>query len=243
MAHGLKEYRTLDPNEVINNIERLSRRINERFPDAGLYKLAINLLSLARETKYRTEYISSPIYWVRTINVLLIAIIITGIIGTLYSIHLPETGFHFFEFIQILEAGINDVVLIGAGVFFLVTIESRIKRGRAVKALHELRSIAHVIDMLQLTKEPERILKRGKRTESSPEEAMTPFELSRYLDYCSEMLSLTGKLAALYGQDFNDSVALAAVNELEALTTGLSRKIWQKLVILHSYTSGQKSPV
>ena len=61
---------------------------------------------------------------------------------------------------------------------------------------------------------------------------MSRFELSRYLDYCSEMLSLTGKVAALYIQDFDDEVALAAVNEVEDLTTGLSRKIWQKLMIL-----------
>ena len=39
-------------------------------------------------------------------------------------------------------------------------------------------------------------------------------------------------MAALYIQDFDDEVALAAVNEVEDLTTGLSRKIWQKLMIL-----------
>ena len=63
---------------------------------------------------------------------------------------------------------------------------------------------------------------------------MSRFELSRYLDYCSEALSLTGKLAALYIQDSSDGVALQAVNEIEDLTTGLSRKIWQKLMILYS---------
>jgi hypothetical protein len=46
------------------------------------------------------------------------------------------------------------------------------------------------------------------------------------------MLSITGKIAALYIQDFDDDVALAAVNEVENLTTGLSRKIWQKLMIV-----------
>ena len=46
------------------------------------------------------------------------------------------------------------------------------------------------------------------------------------------MLSLTGKVAALYVQDFEDGVALQAVNEIEDLTTGLSRKIWQKLTVV-----------
>jgi hypothetical protein len=63
---------------------------------------------------------------------------------------------------------------------------------------------------------------------------MTLFELSRYLDYCSEALSLTGKVAALYVQRFDDAVALDAVNEVEQLTTGLSRKIWQKLTVLYA---------
>jgi hypothetical protein len=42
---------------------------------------------------------------------------------------------------------------------------------------------------------------------------MTRFELTRYLDYCSEALSLTGKVAALYIQNFEDEVALQAVNK------------------------------
>jgi len=64
--------------------------------------------------------------------------------------------------------------------------------------------------------------------------ALTPFELARYLDYCSEMLSITGKIAALYAQDLEDGVVLAAVDEVEDLTTGLSRKVWQKLMILYA---------
>jgi len=43
----------------------------------------------------------------------------------------------------VLEAGINDIVLIGAGIFFLGTLEVRVKRSRALKALNELRAIAH----------------------------------------------------------------------------------------------------
>lgn len=69
-------------------------------------------------------------------------------------------------------------------------------------------------------------------TPSSPTRTLTPGQLARYLDYCSEMLSLLSKLAALCAQRFNDPVTLAAVNELEALTNGLSRKVWQKIMIL-----------
>jgi hypothetical protein len=56
--------------------------------------------------------------------------------------------------------------------------------------------------------------------------------LTRYLDYCSELLSLVGKLAALYAQSTSDPVVLQAVNDIEQLTNGLARKIWQKIMML-----------
>jgi hypothetical protein len=152
-------------------------------------------------------------------------VIVAGLILMVTRLRPPPGSFELGQFIQVLEAGINDVVLIGAAIFFLITIEARIKRRRALRALRELRSIAHIIDMHQLTKDPERI---------DPDRPMTARELGRYLDYCSEMLSLTGKVAALYVQDFEDDVALQAVNEIEDLTTGLARKIGQKLTIVTS---------
>ena len=60
---------------------------------------------------------------------------------------------------------------------------------------------------------------------------MTRVDLARYLDYCSDLLSITSKLAALYVQSVNDPIADWST-EHEALTVGLSSKIWQKIVIL-----------
>jgi hypothetical protein len=61
---------------------------------------------------------------------------------------------------------------------------------------------------------------------------MTSFELNRYLDYCSELLSLTGIIAGLYAQNSEDPVLVDTVSDIEQLTNGISRKIWQKLMIL-----------
>ncbi len=61
---------------------------------------------------------------------------------------------------------------------------------------------------------------------------MSEFELSRYLDYCSEMLAVIAKLAALYAEQIQDPAVIAAVNEMETLTSDLGRKIWQKIMIL-----------
>jgi hypothetical protein len=97
-----------------------------------------------------------------------------------------------------------------------------------------------VIDMHQLTKDPSLVLgtERVKDTAASPKRVMTAFELGRYLD-CSEMLSLTGKVAALYAQDLDDPVVVEAVNDIEMLATNLSRKVWQKIAILQAATLGQ----
>jgi len=223
---------SLDADEIVRTIDTLSRRIEERFPGAGLGRVCGELLAIARHARERAQWIARPILALRIATVSLAILIVAGLGLTVARLRPPMGGFEVGQFIQVLEAGINDLVLIGAAIFFLGTLEGRIKRRRALGALHELRSIAHIIDMHQLTKDPERTVGDAPATESSPPRRMTSLELGRYLDYCSEMLSLTGKVAALYVQHFDDSVALQAVNEIEDLTTGLSSKIWQKLMIL-----------
>ena len=46
------------------------------------------------------------------------------------------------------------------------------------------------------------------------------------------MLSITGKVAALFAQSVNDEVVIEAVNDIEALGSNLSRKIWQKITLI-----------
>ncbi|MEZ4620115.1 MAG: hypothetical protein R2867_32060 [Caldilineaceae bacterium] len=232
-----ESYTSLDATKIIGTVERLSRRVGERFPESGLYQVAKQLLTLAHQAHQRSIYVARPIYWIRIVIGLLIVFILLGIVGMVTTIAALDivVEFNFFELIQAVEAGINDIVFLGVGIFFLVTLENRYKRGRAIRALNELRAVAHVIDMHQLTKDPEYVLRPGQATASSPERTMTAHELGRYLDYCSELLALTGKLAALYMQSFDDNVVLNSAGEIEDLTTGLSRKIWQKLMILHSY--------
>jgi hypothetical protein len=156
----------------------------------------------------------------------------------LKSAKTPNQPVDWFQLAQTVESCINDFLLIGAAIFFLITLETRIKRRRALQALDELRAIAHIIDMHQLPKDPEWSNPAGQPTAASRPQEMSQFELSRYLDYCTEMLSLTGKIAALYVQNFDDAVALSAANEIENLTTNLSGKIWQKIMILQARQSG-----
>jgi hypothetical protein len=227
-------YRSLDSEKILGTIETLSRRIGERFPGSGLNRVCEELLTIARESQRRTVWIAKPQKALRIITGALVVLIVSGLLFVLANASWPRNGFDLVVLVQVSEAGLNVFLLLSAAILFLVTVETRIKRRRALKAIHELRALAHVIDMHQLTKDPERLMARRAATPSSPKQDLTEFELGRYLDYCSEMLSLIGKLAALYVQKFDDPVALAAVNEVEDLTTGLSRKIWQKIMIINS---------
>ena len=209
------------------------QRIGERFPEAGLYRVAQELLDTAHMVAENSATLQRPIAWVRVVDGVIIVMILVLLVVTFLRFELTVTGIGVFDFIQVLEAGINDVILIGAALFFLLTLEKRIKRSRALKDLHELRSLAHVVDMHQLTKDPDRLATQRRATASSPHHTMSAHDLGRYLDYCSELLAVIGKLAALYVQNFDDSVVLSSVDEIESLTNGLSRKIWQKVMILY----------
>jgi len=46
------------------------------------------------------------------------------------------------------------------------------------------------------------------------------------------MLAIVGKIAAVYAQNIPDPQVVSSVNEVESLTSGISRKIWQKIMIL-----------
>lgn len=225
---------TLDGERIAQTIDLLCQRIEHRFPASDLLRLARELKRIAAQTKQRAAWIGRPILGLRIGVGALILLILAGLAVTLLTLKTPRETPEVFQFVQALEAGINDLVLVGAAIFFLLTIETRIKRRRALQAIHELRALAHIIDMHQLTKDPEWLLGRGQETGVLPSRTMSRFELSRYLDYCSEMLALTAKVAALYIQSFEDDVALAAVNEVESLTSGLARKIWQKLMIVYA---------
>jgi hypothetical protein len=225
-------YRALDADRIVATAHTLRQRITERFPDAGLARVAGELCAAAEETTARLDVLSRPRWGLRAATGFLIVLILAVAGMAIASLHLPASFKDLGAFVQVLESAINDVVFVAIAMAFLVTIEARMRRHHALRAIHELRSLAHVVDMHQLTKDPDQFLDARSATASSPKRNLTPFQLSRYLDYCSELLSVISKVAALYAQRLNDPVVLAAVNEVEGLTTGLSSKIWQKLVIV-----------
>src|SRR5262249_13325523 len=126
------------------------------------------------------------------------AMLILAIIALLILVMTQIKKFQLDDFtnsMQGIDSAISSVVFIGAAVLFCVSWENRIKRRRALKALHELRALAHIIDMHQLTKDPESYFNARQNHTTQVKRSMTPFELNRYLDYCSDALACISKIA------------------------------------------------
>ena len=223
---------TLDAEKIIATVDTLAQRISERFPDAGLSRVAHDFTQVAREMRGDAIALGRPNWRLRltTTAIFVAGLILFGFVFKELQFNAPltEAG----TLVQIVEPAANIAILMALGIAFLIRFEGRWKRKRALTSLHSLRSMIHVIDMHQLTKDPSVLLDAIAPTASSPKRTMGQVEIQRYLNYCSEMLSLTGKLAALYTQSIQDSVVIETVNELETLSTNLTRKIWQKIMIL-----------
>ncbi|MBL8544729.1 MAG: hypothetical protein JNJ63_13055 [Hyphomonadaceae bacterium] len=224
-------YQHLRADRVLATLEKLHARILARFPDGGLSQVCAALIETARHSAADAAALAKPHYAWRAGLLALVAAGVAAQIAAFRFLRLDIGAVTAPELLQGLEAAVNLLILFGGAIWFLLNLEERIKRRRALDALHRLRSLAHVIDMHQLTKDPTMLL-AGASTPASPQRTMTEFELTRYLDYCSEMLALIGKLAALYAEGMRDAVVIEAVNDLENLTTGLGRKIWQKITII-----------
>ena len=230
----MQNYGELQPQQIRDTIDLLARRISERFPGSGLSRVAEELSRLAVENERVVEQLRRPLWWVRVLTALAIGAVVTlvGWAGfQLRELALRGVG-GAAEMLQGIDAATSELIFLSLVLLFLASLEVRLKRRAALRMLHRLRSIAHVVDMHQLTKDPEHAIRPVEPTASSPVRTLPRTRLGRYLDYCSELLSLTSKLAALHSQHLQDSVVLDAVNDIESLTLNLSRKIWQKIIIL-----------
>jgi hypothetical protein len=230
----MSSYQALDAAKIVETLRTLEARITRRFPAADLAAVCRALIEIGERTHGNAEAIAAPNWALR---ILVYVTVAAGLAAFAYlawtlDVHVGQT--EVFGFFEGIDAAMHITVVVGAALLFATSVDERIKRRRALRELHVFRSIAHVIDMHQLTKDPGSLLGDDRPAGAEPRQTMTPSELTRYLDYCSEMLSLTSKLAALYAQVLPDAVVIDAVNEIENLASSCSRKIWQKISIVES---------
>jgi hypothetical protein len=228
-------FRRIDSGAVHTTIARLEARLTQHFPESNLRRVARELLDVAKDAPQRIRRIQRRSA-IRRLLAWVLSAAILFILGTIPLMLRPGKVDTLAEAVGVIESALSASFFIGAMMLFLLTWETRTRHARTTEAIHELRALAHVVDMHQLTKDPPLII-RDEPPPPGEGQTYTRVQLQRYLDACSDMLALISKVAVLYAQDTTDPATISLTDEIEDLTNGMSRKIWQKITILERSTS------
>ncbi|MBN9106809.1 MAG: hypothetical protein J0I14_17600 [Propionibacteriaceae bacterium] len=232
-------YERLEADAVLATARRLQGRIEARFPGRNLSRVAAQLVTVASEVEQAAAR-TLPIRVLRIAGLILIATLVVLSVASVVAVaaELLTGAGSTLAWLSAVETIVNDIVYVGIAVVFLWLLPAHVERRRILGELHRLRSLAHVIDMHQLTKDPERFAEAYQPTPRSVQVGLSPIDMAAYLDYCSELLSLVAKTAAVYAERTTDPAVLATISDIENLTSGMARKIWQKLSLLPGLGTG-----
>ena len=225
----------LEPVPVIETARRLCDRIGARFPDRGIQRVAEELASLTEQVADTSAGSRRRSRLVRTGSramigvVVLVALVAFGFAVEAAFTEAPDNG---LDWLPLIESAVNDLVFVAIAVVVLHSVPERVQRSDLLAKLHRLRSLAHIIDMHQLTKEPEILRDAFVNGTDGADVDLTPEQIEYYLEYCTELLSLVAKAAALCAEESQDDVVLNTVSTIETLTMGMSRRVWQKITVL-----------
>lgn len=217
----------LDPARIIQTAEHLANRVSIRFPESTLAGLAANLADIARETDARARLAREPDRMIRGAGWLAG---IVGLLGLWYFIgriqtHLVNANLEFgtvTDLFEVADAGFNILVALAGALWFLVTLEARVKRKQAMEHIGELLEFVQFIDVTQLYYTPEFYKSNG-----SPDSAAGKFDHT-YLLFCTEMLAVIGNLAPLYTRGNMDDAVWRATSDVLMLANAIEGRLFAK---------------
>jgi hypothetical protein len=195
------------------------------FPDRGLPDRLDALVGLTRDA----SRIANSIRGRSPLDFLLPALILCGIVsaGVLVATTIRlrvDVPASFLELLGPLDAAANLAFLTIGLIFLLYRVLVEKRRKKVMRMLHRIRSLVHLLDMIQLT----------KNLEPEPKSNLSIAERIRYLDVCSQTASLAAKSAALLIGEYDDPTVVSAVTEIEVVCCGISQKIWSKIAVLRA---------
>jgi len=98
-------YSNLRPEKITKTVKVLSERIVERFPSSSLFTLSQQLIQLSEKASASSSEITKPIFWVRILNIALIALIVLLVVAAFTAAsEIPADEWHFFQVIFLIEA-------------------------------------------------------------------------------------------------------------------------------------------
>ena len=232
---AVQETPRLESVYIANAAAKLEARIRARLPGRRLADVAHRLSEMVPDIHdgFDSSYqrFRRTRWWSRAISVVIVVATLVALVFAVRDVF--RTGdLHTKDLVPLVESTINDIVFAAIAVFFLWALPERRERRTLIGLLHQLRSLAHVVDMHQLDKDPEQARADYAPTDKSPPNRMNAEELHHYFDYCSELVSLIAKTAALCAERTSDPVVLGTVSNVETLSAQMSQKIWQKISLL-----------
>ncbi len=126
------------------------------------------------------------------------------------------------EVFEAADAGSNLLILLAGALWFLITIENRIKRKKALMFIEELREFIHVIDVTQLYYTPAVYNPDHETARTS-----VSFDYTYFL-FCTQMLAAISNLAPLYTRGAANDSILRAASEVEGLANAITVKLLSK---------------
>lgn len=121
-------YRELNGAQIVATLERLGKRISERFPDSGLNRVSQELLLVARESGERIQRLCRPWWSIRIGIVVIILVMSALVVLTTLSVRISMRVENIADLLQGLDAGVNEIILLSVALFFLASMEGRFKR-------------------------------------------------------------------------------------------------------------------
>jgi len=212
----------IDPARIIETAENLARQVSDRLPGSSLAELAVELARIAHVTDERASQARTPIHAIRAGSFLAIGAGIVLVSFLLMHIHARWEFGTITELFEATDAGFNLLALLAGAIWFLVKLEARIKRKRALESVEELREFIHVIDVTQLYYTPDLYNREAASSHSS-------LKLDHhYLLFCTQMLAVIGNLAPLYTRGAAGDSILRAVSDVEMLANAITAKLQSK---------------
>ena len=179
----------------------------------------MELLSIAQTTENRIKEATRPIYSIRVFSTLAIGASFVGLWLILKHINTRWEFGTITEIFESADACFNLVVLLAGLLWFLFTLEARIKRKRVLGYISELREFAHLIDVTQLYYTPDLY-------ESDPDSNRSSLKLDyTYLFLCTQMLAVISNLAPLYTKSASSDSIWRAASDVETLSNDIATKL------------------
>ncbi len=166
-------YRTIDPTKLILTTSKMADRVEEHFPKSGLASVANEVAAVAEGTVARVAEIKKPRLGLRILIGIMVLLVISGPLVCSVVLSFRDDMTNLGDFLQATDAGLHMILVLAGGIVFLVGMENRMRRNQALEALSEFRSLAHLVDLHQINKDPVSMMAPNQTMTAAPSAVIT----------------------------------------------------------------------